>query len=272
MPTCSTAIPRPGATYGFAYVSDANGNMVSAQREHFAPVTPDQFRVVQSALDIDHRGAVPARAGFAVEGFTQLEFDYAGPNGRGTLRFANSSDAETAYAALPGGENGGDVWFGDSGRFPEVGNYDLATILHEIGHTLGLKHPHLPRPFGAAPQDVDSLEFSVMSYRSFVGARPNAGYHAEDGGFPQSFMMLDIAALQHLYGANFSVNSGNTVYNWSPDGGATSGQRRGRAAGELRPDLRDDLGRGRDRHLRPLGLPRRARARPAARTCVDLRA
>jgi serralysin len=34
-------------------------------------------------------------------------------------------------------------------------------------------------------------------------------------------MMLDIAALQHMYGANFSTNAGNTVYRWSPDSGRT---------------------------------------------------
>ena len=33
--------------------------------------------------------------------------------------------------------------------------------------------------------------------------------------------MLDIAALQHLYGANFATNAGDTVYSWSPWSGET---------------------------------------------------
>lgn len=32
-------------------------------------------------------------------------------------------------------------------------------------------------------------------------------------------MMYDIAAVQHMYGANFNTNSGNTVYRWSPTTG-----------------------------------------------------
>jgi serralysin len=34
-------------------------------------------------------------------------------------------------------------------------------------------------------------------------------------------MMYDIAALQHMYGADFSTNSGNTTYSWTPDNGQT---------------------------------------------------
>ena len=32
-------------------------------------------------------------------------------------------------------------------------------------------------------------------------------------------MTYDIAAAQHMYGANFSTNSGNTTYSWSPTTG-----------------------------------------------------
>lgn len=34
-------------------------------------------------------------------------------------------------------------------------------------------------------------------------------------------MMSDIAALQHMYGADFTTNSGNTVYKWTPGSGVT---------------------------------------------------
>jgi serralysin len=48
------------------------------------------------------------------------------------------------------------------------------------------------------------------------------GYTNEEYGFPTSFMMLDIAALQHLYGANYATNAGDTVYRWSPTTGEMS--------------------------------------------------
>jgi len=33
--------------------------------------------------------------------------------------------------------------------------------------------------------------------------------------YPQTRMMLDIAAFQGDYGANYTTNSGNTVYSWN---------------------------------------------------------
>jgi serralysin len=58
-----------------------------------------------------------------------------------------------------------------------------------------------------------------MSYRSHVGESATSGYVNETWSFAQSLMMYDIAAIQHLYGANFSTNSGNTIYSWGPTTG-----------------------------------------------------
>ena len=65
------------------------------------------------------------------------------------------------------------------------------------------------------PANVDSVEFTVMTYRTYIGDDLN-GYNYEQWGAPQTYMMLDIAALQHMYGADFTTNSGNTVYSWNP--------------------------------------------------------
>ncbi|HKR25255.1 MAG TPA: M10 family metallopeptidase C-terminal domain-containing protein, partial [Allosphingosinicella sp.] len=68
----------------------------------------------------------------------------------------------------------------------------------------------------------DSVEYSVMTYRSFPGQdlSNGGGYTNEDWGYPQTLMMYDIAALQQIYGANYNTNSGNTTYRWS----ATTGE------------------------------------------------
>jgi serralysin len=143
------------------------------------------------------------------------------------LRFAESDVPNTAWGYYPSTNAvGGDTWFNNSRNLydaPVRGNYAWLTMLHEIGHTMGLKHPHEVRgAFNALAADHDSLEYTVMSYRSYIGASAGSGYTAGSGSYPQTLMMLDIAAIQQLYGANFSTNAGDTVYAWNPATGAMS--------------------------------------------------
>jgi Ca2+-binding RTX toxin-like protein len=159
----------------------------------------------------------------AVSGLT---FTAAVNAGQADLRYAMSSDPETAHAHYPTNlgpsDAGGTVWFNKTDYLsPTPGNYAWVTFLHETGHALGLKHGH---ETPAISYGHDSLEYSVMTYRSYVGADvgPDGGFTNETWGYPQTLMMLDIAALQRMYGANFATNAGNTVYRWSPTTGEMS--------------------------------------------------
>lgn len=131
------------------------------------------------------------------------------------IRFAITGASSTAWAYYPfTAQVGGDVWFG-TGYFANTptwasGTYHYQTVIHELGHALGLKHPHDTSNAGAASSDLDTVELSVMSYRSFVGADLN-GYTIYSRSYPTTPMLDDVAAIQYLYGANYKYNSGDTV-------------------------------------------------------------
>ena len=123
----------------------------------------------------------------------------------------------TAYAFYPGSAWGGDAWFNTASyNTPLPGTYAYQTFFHEIGHALGLKHGHeFDGPAGAPlPFEWDSLEFTVMTYRSYVGA-PTTGYVVPQGSYPQTYMALDILTLQTMYGADYTWRGGDTTYSFS---------------------------------------------------------
>ncbi|MET4826373.1 Ca2+-binding RTX toxin-like protein [Bradyrhizobium ottawaense] len=156
--------------------------------------------------------------------YTNATIQYNG-TGSADIMIAQSPSANpTSYAYYPGNyAAGGDVWFGTKYNYSlaQLGNYYFTTALHELGHALGLKHSQETGGVAnvAVPSAHDDSEYTVMSYRSYVGASTSTGYTNEAYGYPQTYMANDILALQTMYGADYTTQSGNTVYTWSPTTG-----------------------------------------------------
>ncbi|WP_223523181.1 M10 family metallopeptidase, partial [Pseudomonas sp. A-B-26] len=131
----------------------------------------------------------------------------------GDLRFGGYMGMDPKFAAWAYFPDrtaaAGDVWIGPStdNPSPVKGSFDYLTFVHEIGHALGLKHP-----FEASDDNntiltpaLDDVRYTVMSYNDSYSYQPTTP------------MLLDILAIQKLYGANTQWQIGNNVYNWAPN-------------------------------------------------------
>ncbi len=205
----------PSVTFGFP--TDASQYDAAIDTGNFAPLTDKQAGAIRSAFR-------------SVESFTALDFIELDANpGAALLRFGGSNiptqrdlNGGNGTARLPGESSAaGDGWLGD-GLDADFGEVGWAIFWHEAGHALGLRHPFETAPFSNVPMALnwDTPEFTMMTYRAFEGGTADSGTWPGVQHFPQSFMMLDIAALQHMYGADFTHNATDTVYRFSPDSGS----------------------------------------------------
>ncbi|WP_309629980.1 matrixin family metalloprotease [Brevundimonas sp.] len=153
----------------------------------FQPLTLTQTEAARTAL----------RLWGEASGITFFEV----PSGMGDIRFANFDfslggpnppSGAAAYAYYPGAGLGGDVFVGST-NFTSV-----QLFLHEIGHSLGLRHSF----DGASvlPRALDNWASTVMSYTS--------------GGNPGNVLgTIDIEAIRYIYGG--PDQDGTQVASWS---------------------------------------------------------
>jgi serralysin len=206
--TLTFAFPDSTADYGGSGYGDQNA------LASFKPATLEMERAARATFEM-------------VEQLTGLAVNETSDDANATFRLARSDHPGTAYAYYPSTNPlGGDSWYRDEPAWtdPRLGNYGWYVVIHELGHNLGLKHGHETGGVDntAMTGARDSMEFSVMTYRGFIGADPGGGLSNGTFGFAQSFMMYDIAALQEMYGADFVTNADNSVYRFNRNTGAMS--------------------------------------------------
>lgn len=193
--------------------------------EGFEPLSLSYRDAVRQTLVGSTLEGDPAQRRFgSVEELIGLTLSEADP-AAGDMRFGYSSEATNGWGYNPDMDGaGGDVFLNkattDAYAPPVPGNYTWTLVHHEAGHALGLAHAHEDFKYSGTilNSQMDSPEYTVMTYRSYVGSGTNS-YTIEGASYPQTFMMLDIQALQFLYGPNFQTRAGANRYSWSPTTG-----------------------------------------------------
>ena len=96
-----------------------------------------------------------------------------------------------------------------------IDSYNFLGHLHELGHALGLGHtgPYSGRPFYYGHHNLfvnDSQQLATMSY---VEQDKNTYLNASLA-VPVTPMIVDIIAIQKLYGVPDTINTGDTIYGY----------------------------------------------------------
>lgn len=162
-----------------------------------------------------------ARRAFAeIQSVCNITFQEVRDGSAVNVRLANNSQGgvSAGYAYLPNSSSdgrGGQVYLATESRADGLvqGQYGYATLLHEIGHALGLKHPGnynagstgeeagIPPYLPAAEDNIDN---TLMSYNDATSDLSAA-----------TLMPYDIAALQYVYGVNTATGAGASTYSFT---------------------------------------------------------
>lgn len=143
----------------------------------------------------------------------------------GQLRFGNNAQTTTVgYAYYPDksvGDNAGDLYINNSPQASQTthvahGTNAYSTLIHEIGHTLGLKHPG---NYNAAVSGGDTNEGPYLTDVEDSELYSIMSYTPQNQGLERiNLAPYDYAALSYLYNAKL-LNTGDNSYALTEESG-----------------------------------------------------
>lgn len=226
----------------YTSLSSGNGNWTAAQLANVNLITTtySNFINLKFASVVNDSGLSPANVGFASDINISLIYRRDAPfSGESAV----NDDANFGYA---GGR--GDIvlnvnGFGSRGLSNDFSldpsTFGFHALMHEMGHSLGLSHPHSSIARGVTTLTADfaaiaGIGFAKLGFRINSALDMNKEYFSimsyddqTPAGAPDTFaqtpMILDVIALQSAYGEGGGTSgAGNDVITPGGDGGVNS--------------------------------------------------
>ena len=172
----------------------------------FVSLSPSQAAQFVSAIELWDSYIAPDLVqtdDVADPGFVRIAFGYSG-----NLDFSISHSYAGDAAMVGQPQRVGDIWLNTIQRDDPltVGSYDRAAMLGEIGHVLGLGSTNASSYGVSTPVSGFLLRFTLRDYQLDHSITVLA---ADTPG------ILDIAAVQSIYGADTTTATGNDTYRFA---------------------------------------------------------
>lgn len=221
--------------YDFRHAPGINNNPSYGEAAGYSPFTSEQRIAAESSIrmwdDLIAPSFVEKAPGPGASSWGRNDID---------IWFANTSTGPSqAWSYYPEGaardkRAGSDVWISDpqtnwTNEWLTNLGYGKTTLIHELGHSLGLSHPgeYDYQPgialsyTNSAEYAQDSNQYTIMSYwgAAWTGANIINWLGQMMPGYAQTPLLHDVYVIQQKYGADTTTRSGETVYGFNSTAG-----------------------------------------------------